>query len=289
MQPRVWLAFLSICLIWGTPYFFIKHAVHELSAVWVAWGRLICAAAVLVPVALWRGQLHGMLKHWRLVTIFALVELVGPFFLIAQGEKWVSSSLAGILLAAVPMIVVIVSPLMGVHERVSPRRLIGLVTGFMGVVALLGLGTIDSAQGWLGAACILLAGLGYAIGPLIVQRHLKGVDSLGIVSVSVAIGATVLTIPALFTAPASYPSTLAISSVVILGLMCTALALLLFVYVISHAGAARAAVVTYVNPAVALVLGVFLLDEHFGAGPAIGLVLILLGSWLATAGQQAAH
>lgn len=289
MQPRVWIAFLSICLIWGTPYFFIKHAVHELSAVWVAWGRLICAAVVLVPVALWRGQLHGMLKHWRLVTVFAFVELVGPFFLIAQGEKWVSSSLAGILLAGVPMIVVLVSPLMGVHERVSPRRLIGLVTGFIGVVALLGLGTINDAQGWLGAACILLAGCGYAIGPLIIQRHLKGVDSLGIVSVSVAIGATVLTIPALFTAPASYPSTLAISSVVILGLMCTALALLLFVYVISHAGAARAAVVTYVNPAVALVLGVFLLDEHFGAGPAIGLVLILLGSWLATAGSQAAH
>jgi len=289
MQPRVWLAFLAICLIWGTPYFFIKHAVHELSAVWVAWGRLVCAAVVLVPVALWRGQLHGMLKHWRLLTIFALTELVGPFFLIAQGEKWVSSSLAGILLAGVPLIVVVVSPLMGVHERVSTRRLIGLVTGLIGVVALLGLGTVEGVYGWVGAGCILLAAVGYAVGPLIIQRHLKGADSLGVVSVSVAIAATVLTIPALFTAPATYPSTVAIGSVVILGLMCTALALLLFVYVISHAGAARAAVVTYVNPAVALVLGVFLLDEHFGAGPAIGLALILLGSWLATDGSKASH
>ena len=289
MKPRVWLAFLAICLIWGTPYFFIKHAIHELSPVWVAWGRLVCASLVLVPVALWRGQLHGMLKHWRLITIFALTELVGPFFLIAQGETWISSSLAGILLAGVPLIVVIVSPLMGVHERVSPRRLVGLITGLIGVVALLGLGTVEGAHGWLGAGCILLAAVGYAIGPLIIQRHLAGVDSLGIVSVSVAIGATVLTIPAVFTAPAVYPSALAISSVVILGLMCTALALLLFVYVISHAGAARAAVVTYVNPAVALVLGVFLLDEHFGAGPAIGLVLILLGSWLATGGSKSSH
>jgi len=289
MKPRVWLAFLAICLIWGTPYFFIKHAVHELSPVWVAWGRLLCAALVLVPVASWRGQLHGMLKHWRLITIFALVELVGPFFLIAQGETWISSSLAGILLAGVPLIVVVVSPLMGVHERVSARRLVGLLTGLVGVVALLGLGTIENAHGWLGAGCILLAAVGYAIGPLIIQRHLAGVDSLGLVSVSVAIGATVLTIPALLTAPAAYPSALAIGSVVILGLMCTALALLLFVYVISHAGAARAAVVTYVNPAVALVLGVFLLDEHFGAGPAIGLVLILLGSWLATAGSKSSH
>ena len=115
------------------------------------------------------------------------------------------------------------------------------------------------------------------------------VDSLGIVSVSVAIGATVLTIPALFTAPSVYPSGLAISSVVILGLLCTALALLLFVYVVSRAGAARAAVVTYVNPAVALILGVFLLDEHFGVGPAVGLVLILLGSWLATDGSKPSH
>jgi drug/metabolite transporter (DMT)-like permease len=289
MTPRVWLAFIAICLIWGTPYFFIKHAVHELSAVWVAWGRLLCASLVLVPVALWRGQLHGMLKHWRLITVFAFVELVGPFFLIAQGEKWISSSLAGILLAGVPLIVLLVSPLMGVHERVSRRRVVGLVTGLVGVVALLGLGTVEGVYGWIGAGCILLAAVGYAIGPLIIQRHLKGVDSLGLVSVSVAIGATALTIPAIFTAPATYPSALAISSVVILGWLCTALALLLFVYVISHAGAARAAVVTYVNPAVALVLGVFLLDEHFGAGPAVGLVLILLGSWLATDASQPAH
>lgn len=288
MKPRVWVAFIAICLIWGTPYFFIKHAVHELSAVWVAWGRLLCASLVLLPVALWRGQLHGILKHWRWIAVFALVELVGPFFLIAQGEKWISSSLAGILLAGVPLMVVIVSPLMGVHERVSARRLAGLVTGLIGVVVLLGLDTLEGVHGWIGAGCILLSAVGYAVGPLTVQKHLAGVDSLGVVSVSVAIGATVLTIPAIFTAPAVFPSAVAVGSVVILGLMCTAVALLLFVYVISHAGAARAAVVTYVNPAVALVLGVFLLNEHFGAGPALGLVLILLGSWLATDGSSKA-
>src|SRR5262249_31410561 len=237
----------------------------------------------------WRGQLHGMVKHWRVITVFAIVELVGPFFLIAQGERWVSSSVAGILLAGVPMIVILVSPLMGVHERVSPKRVVGLVTGFIGVVALLGLGTLEGAHGWIGAGCILLAGVGYAVGPLIVQKYLADVDSLSTVATSVAVGATLLTIPAIFTAPATYPSALALGSVAILGLMCTALALLLFVSVISHAGASRAAVVTYVNPAVALVLGVFLLHEHFGAGPAVGLVLILLGSWLATGGSKSGH
>ena len=289
MTPRVWFAFVAVCLIWGTPYFFIKHAIHDLSPVWVAWGRLVCASLVLVPVALWRGQLRGVLKHWPILIVFAVVELVGPFFLISQGEQWVSSSLAGILIAGVPLFVVIVSPLMGVHERVGAKRVIGLATGLIGVVVLLGLDTLAGTHGWIGAGCILLAAVGYAIGPLIIQRHLVGVDSLGVVAVSVAIGATVLTIPALFTAPAIYPSALAIASVAILGVMCTALALLLFVYVISHAGAARAAVVTYVNPAVALVLGVFLLDEHFGAGPAAGLVLILLGSWLATDGSKSVH
>jgi drug/metabolite transporter (DMT)-like permease len=169
---------------------------------------------------------------------------------------------------------------------VSPRRLGGLAIGLIGVVVLLGLDTNLGDKGWLGAACILLAAVGYAIGPLIIQRHLAGADSLGVVSASVAIGAAVLTIPALLTAPPAFPSVVAIGSVAILGMLCTALALMLFVYVISRAGASRAAVVTYVNPAVALLLGVFLLDEHFGAGPAGGLVLILLGSWLATSATK---
>jgi drug/metabolite transporter (DMT)-like permease len=289
MKGRVWLAFISVCLIWGTPYFFIKHAVQELSPVWVAWGRLVCASLVLIPLASWRGQLAGMLKHWRLLTIFAITELVGPFFLIAQGERWVSSSLAGILLAGVPLVVVLVSPLMGIHERISTRRAIGLATGLIGVVALLGLGTIEDTRGWIGAGCVLLAAVGYAIGPLIIQKHLAHADSLGVTAVSVAIAATVLTIPAVFTAPTTFPSPRALGSVAILGLMCTALALQLFVYVIARAGAARAAVVTYVNPAVALLLGVFLLHEPFGAGPAVGLVLILLGSWLATGASKSSH
>jgi drug/metabolite transporter (DMT)-like permease len=289
MTIRVWLAFLALCFIWGTPYFFIKHALHELSPVWVAWGRLVCAALLLVPIALWRGVLQGMWRHLPVIVAFALVELVGPFYLIALGEKYVSSSLAGILLAGVPLFVVMVAPLMGVHERVSPRRLAGLAVGLIGVVALLGLDTQQSASGWFGAGCILLAAVGYAVGPLIIQKHLAGVDSLGTVSASVAVGAVVLTIPALLTAPAVFPSAVAISSIAILGLLCTALGLMLFVYVISRAGASRAAVVTYVNPAVALVLGVFLLDEHFGVGPAVGMALILLGCWLATAGSKSSH
>ena len=289
MTVRVWAAFLALCLIWGTPYFFIKTAVHELSPVWVAWGRLVFGTVLLLPIAWHRGAFRNLSKHRGTLVAFALVELVGPFYLIALGEKWVSSSLAGILLAAVPLVVVMTSPLMGVHERVGPRRLLGLGVGLGGVVALLGIDTLHGPQQWLGAASILAATIGYALGPLIVQRHLKDVDSLGVVSASVAIGAAVLTVPALLSAPPVMPSVNTIASVIILGVMCTALGLLLFVYVISHAGASRATVVTYVNPAVAVLLGVFLLGEHFGLGAAVGLLLILIGSWLATGGAKPAH
>jgi drug/metabolite transporter (DMT)-like permease len=289
MSTRVWLAFLALGVIWGMPYFFIKLAVNEISPVWVAWGRLLCASLLLLPIAAWRGQLRGILRHWRVIVPFALVELVGPFYLIALGEQRVSSSLAGILLAGVPLVVVIVAPLMGVHEKVGARRLVGLFTGLLGVFALLGLDIGGDSRGWLGAGAILLAAVGYAVGPLIVQRHLAGVDSLAVVAASVAVGFIVLTIPAILTVPAAMPSAVALSSVAILGVVCTALALVLFVYVISRAGASRAAVVTYINPAVALILGVFILDESFGVGPAVGLLLILFGSWLATGDSAQAH
>ena len=289
MTVRVWAAFLALCFIWGTPYFFIKTAVQEISPVWVAWGRLVFGTLVLVPIALHRGAFRNLSKHRGAIVAFAFVELVGPFYLIALGERWVSSSLAGILLAAVPLVVVMSSPFMGVHERVGPRRLIGLGVGLAGVVALLGIDSLHGWHQWVGASCILFATLGYAMGPLIVQRHLSDVDSFGTVAASVAIGATVLTVPALFTAPAAVPSGNTIASVLVLGLMCTALGLLLFVYIIARAGASRATVVTYVNPAVAVLLGVFLLGEHFGVGAAVGLVLILIGCWLATSGAKAAH
>ncbi|MEP7244255.1 MAG: DMT family transporter [Gammaproteobacteria bacterium] len=289
MTFRVWLAFLALCLLWGVPYFFIKQAVHELAPVCIAWGRLLFGALVLLPVAWKTGGLRNIRQHQGAIICFALAELVGPFYLIALGESWVSSSMAGILLSAVPLMVVILAPFLGVKERLGWKRLIGLLVGVVGVVALLGIDSLHSRNEWIGAACILLATVGYATGPLIIQRYLSDVDTLGMVAASVTIGAVVLTIPALMSLPASVPSASAISAVLILGVLCTAAGLLLFAYVISHAGASRATVVTYVNPAVAVLLGVLILNEHFGVGSAVGLLLILFGSWLATSGSKTAH
>jgi drug/metabolite transporter (DMT)-like permease len=289
MTLRVWLAFLALCVIWGIPYFFIKKAVVEVSPLLVAWGRITLGALVLLPIAWQTGALRNLSKHLGWLVLFALVELVGPFWLIALGEQSISSSLAGILLSAVPLTVVMIAPLMGVQERLSARRWAGLAIGLVGVVALLGIDSLHGAHEWLGAGCILLATLGYALGPLIIQRHLSDVQPLGVVAASTAVGSLVLLIPAIVTAPTVWPSTSALTSVAILGVVCTALGLVLFVYVISNAGASRAAVVTYVNPAVAVLLGVWILDERFGVGAGVGLVLILLGCWMANSGKEATH
>jgi drug/metabolite transporter (DMT)-like permease len=286
MTLRVWLAFLALCVIWGIPYFFIKMAVTEVSPVLIAWGRITLGALVLLPIAWKLGALRSVGRHFGWLVLFALVELVGPFYLIALGEKYVSSSLAGIMLSAVPLTVLMIAPLVGVKEHVSARRLLGLAVGLIGVVALLGIDSLRTSQEWFGAGCILISTFGYAYGPLIVQRHLKEAHGLGVVAVSTAIGSVILLIPALVSLPNAFPSATALTSVAILGIVCTALGLVLFVYVITRAGASRAAVVTYVNPAVAVLLGVWILDEHFGLGAGIGLVLILLGCWMATGGAR---
>ena len=282
MSLRIGLTFAALCVIWGLPYFFIKLALTEVPPVGVAWARIALGAMVLLPVAWKRGVLPAVLRHKRAVCAFAFAELVGPFFLISQGERWVSSSFAGILIATVPLIVIVLSPLFGVHEALSRRRLLGLVVGFVGVVTLLGLDVVDGPLGWIGAACIVIATVGYATGSLIVQRYLSSVDELGAVAASLVVATAVLLPPAIVTAPGSVPSYLVLTSLVVLGVVCTATALWLYFSLIAHIGAARAAVITYVNPAVAALLGVAILHESFGLGSALGLVLILLGSWLAT-------
>jgi drug/metabolite transporter (DMT)-like permease len=279
---RVGVAFAALCVIWGLPYFFIKLALTELAPVGLAWARIALGAVVLLPLAWKRGSLRGLGGHKGAVVAFACAELIVPFILICVGERWVSSSLTGILIATVPMTVIFLSPAFGVHERLSTRRLIGLATGLVGVVTLLGLDAVDGVLGWIGVGCILIATVGYATGALLVQRHLSGLDEQGAIAASLGV-ATVILMPAgIWSLPARMPSPLVLASLVVLGVVCSAVALSLFFYLIAHIGAARAAVITYVNPAVAALLGVTVLHESFGAGAVLGLALILLGSWLAT-------
>ena len=282
MTWRTWATFATLCAIWGLPYFFIKLALQDLSPVCIAWGRITLAAVVLVPIAWHRGSLQKAFAHKAAIIAFAVGELVVPFSLIAMGEQWISSSLAGILIATVPLSVVVIAPLFGVREHLGALRIAGLAIGFCGVIAIVGLDTGHGPMLWAGVVCIMISVVGYAIGPLIVQRYLSDVDELGAVAASL-VAASVLLLPlAALSAPDHVPSTLSLTAVAALGIACTALALYLYFYLINVAGAARASVVAYINPAVAAVIGVLLLQEPFGWGAGVGLVMILFGSYLAT-------
>ncbi len=282
MSWRITCAFITLCVIWGIPYFLIKISLAELSPAVVAWGRITLGALILLPIAWHRGVLPAVMRHKGWVAAFAVAELIIPFSMVALGESWLSSSLAGILIATVPLVVLLIGPAFGIRETLNARRIAGLVMGFVGVVAMLGIDTTHTAQQWLGIGCLMLAVLGYAVGPLIVQRHLADVDELGAVATSLCIASVVLLPFAVLTFPARMPSTTVLLSTATLGVVSTALALMLFFYLIHAAGAARAAIVAYINPAIAALLGVLVLHEPFGIGSVIGLSMILGGSWLAT-------
>jgi drug/metabolite transporter (DMT)-like permease len=284
---RTWTTFIVLCVIWGLPYFLIKVALVDLSPAVVAWGRIALGALVLLPIAWHRGMLRPAMAHKGAIVAFAVCELVGPFSAISFAETRISSSLTGVLVATVPLVVVLIAPLFGIREKIGGRRSIGLMIGFAGVVALLGIDRLGADQ-WVGAAALIVAVLGYAIGPLIVQRHLAGVDELGATAASLSVAAVILLPFAVYHAPAQMPSAVSIASVVTLGVVCTALALFLFFYLIHAAGASRAAVVAYINPGVATLLGVLVLHEPFGIGLVAGLSMILFGSWLATSGKRQA-
>jgi drug/metabolite transporter (DMT)-like permease len=279
---------VALGIIWGLPYFFIKIAVQEVSPLFLAFSRVALATLILMPIAWRRGALRSLGRHKMAICAFALAEFVIPFSVISLGERWISSSITGILIAMVPLSIALLQRFFGVRESLGAGRIIGLSLGFIGVAALLGTGSISWPLGWAGVGCMLLATIGYAIGPLIIQRHLRGLDSIGPLAASLAVASVMLLIPAAAEFPAALPSAVAVASMVILGVVCTAAAMLVMFYLVHHAGASRASVITYINPVVATLLGVLVLREHLGVGGYSAFALILLGSWLATRREAAA-
>jgi drug/metabolite transporter (DMT)-like permease len=255
----------------------------------VAWGRITLAALILLPIAWRRGALRTLATHKGAVLAFSLLEFTVPFCLISMGERWIPSSVTAILIATVPIIIALISRFFGVHERLGAVRVVGLLVGLAGVVALVGLGTLSGTRAWLGVGCVVISTICYAMGALTIQRYLHAVDSIGPIAGSLAIASLLLLVPAMLTLPHRMPSALALSSIAILGLVCTALSMLMMFYLVKNAGASRAAIITYINPAVATLLGMALLNERLGVSGLVGFGLILLGSWLATRGSSAAE
>ena len=281
MSRRGWALFLTMSVIWGVPYLLIKVAVEEVSPVVVVFARCVVGAALLLPWTVARGQLRPALRHWKPLLLFTVLEMTGPWLLLAYAEQTLSSSLTGLLVAGVPFVAALAARLAGEDERLTPVRVLGMGIGVVGIAVLLGL-DIDGAQ-LLPLVAVGLVVVGYATAPLVVSRALPEVPGVAASSLALLVTAVVY---APFAVPrlgqAADASGEAQLSLLALGVLCTAVALALFFALIREVGPQRALVITFVNPAVAVLLGVLLLGEPFTLGLALGLPLVLVGCVLAT-------
>jgi drug/metabolite transporter (DMT)-like permease len=280
MNRRGVLLFAAMCVIWGIPYLMIRVAVRELAPVTLVFLRTVIAALLLTPVAAYRNELRPLLGRWRPLLAYTAVEVAIPWVLLARAETKLTSSLTGLLIAAVPLVGALVVTLTGDRERLGARRWVGLLVGIGGVAALVGLdvGQVDA----LAVVELGLVAVGYAVGPIILSRTMADLPSFGVVAASLFLTALVYLPLAALRWPSKLPSAHVIESVLGLALVCTALAFLLFFALIAEVGPVRATVITYINPAVAAVLGVTLLSEHLTAGMLVGFALVLAGCVLAT-------
>jgi drug/metabolite transporter (DMT)-like permease len=286
MSARAWTGFAALSVLWGVPYFFIKVAVDGgMSPAFIAWVRVVLAAAILLALAKRAGVLFTVRGHWRWLAIYGVIEIAIPFPLIAAGEQHVSSSLAAILIAAVPLFVALLAIRFDQAERASGSRLVGLLIGLTGVVVLMGIDVAGKRDEMLGAAAILVAAFGYAAAPMVLKRKFAHLDSRAAMGTSLAIAAVVLTPFAALAPPDAMPDADVLASLAVLGIACTALALVVLTALIVEIGPGRALVITYINPVIAVALGVLILGEHLGTGSVLGLLLILVGSWLSTDGR----
>lgn len=279
MSRRGWLLFVALGVIWGLPYLLIKVAVREVSPTLLVLMRTGGGAVLLVPVAAARHALRPLLTHWRALLAYTTAELGIPWYLLFTAERRLSSSLSALIVAAVPLAGAILARATGT-DHLDARRLTGLLIGFGGVGVLVG---VDVGRSDLLAA-LSLGGVaaGYALGPWILSHHLSDLPAIGVVAGSLTLCAVVYSPLAAFALPSGQLSASVVWSVIGLTLVCTVLAFLAFFALVAEVGPMRATIITYVNPAVAVLLGVSILGEGFGPATGAGFVLILAGCFLAT-------
>jgi drug/metabolite transporter (DMT)-like permease len=265
-------------LIWGIPYLLIKIAVDELEPASLVLGRTAIGALMLLPLAAMRDQLRPVLKYWRPLLVFAIVEICIPWLMLGFAEQRLSSSLTGLLIAAVPLVGAVMVKATG-HETLGWRRVSGLLIGLAGVSVLVGF-DVGSANAFAVVAVAVVA-ICYAAGPLLLAKYLSELPGLGVVASSLLIAAILYTPVGVAQWPTSVSAD-TVGAVIALAVVCTATAFLVFFKLIAEVGPARATVITYINPAVALTLGVIVLNENVSFATGVGFALILAGSVLAT-------
>jgi drug/metabolite transporter (DMT)-like permease len=282
MTRKSWILFGIVGFLWGIPYLLMKVAVADIPPPLIVAGRTLIGAAILIPIALRKNTLKDAIKGIRYVIPYAVLEMVGPWILITSAEKEISSGLAGLLVATVPFFASIFSSLRGDHSVWQPKRIFGLVVGFVGIIALVGIESITGTSNPKAIAMVILASIMYAYAVLMITTNLPGVDGIAINGVAMGLTCLFYTPIAIATWPSNQVSTEAIAALVALGVFSTAIAFMLFFIVIVEIGVARGSLTTYVNTAVAVVLGILILDEPITLGIIVGLPMVLLGSFLAS-------
>jgi drug/metabolite transporter (DMT)-like permease len=280
LSKRGWLLFGAMGVIWGIPYLLIKVADEGVSVPVLVFTRTALGALLFLPVALRGGYLPALKGHVFWLAAFTLVEIVGPWALLSSAEKRLPSSTTGLMVAVVPIFAALLAWLTRDGDQLTRIRWAGLAVGLAGVAVLAG---PDASHGdTLPVLEVLLTALGYALGPWIANRKLADLPPVAVNTVCLGASAVIYAPFAALTWPHKVPSVNVLLSLAGLGVICTATAFLVFFRLIAEVGPARATVITYVNPAIAVALGVIVLNEHLTAVIGIAFVLILGGSILAT-------
>ena len=277
--------FAAMSVIWGMPYLLIKIAVGGVPVSVLVLARVLIGAALLLPIALRRGEFAALRGVWRWVVLFAFVEIIFPWIVLSEAERSISSSLTGLLLASVPIIVALLGLLIRAGDRLSLIRWVGLLIGLGGVALLAGpnlIGSHGSGAVARSVGEVLFVALCYGIGPLIANRKLDSVPTVAMTAASLLLAAVVYAPLAALDWPSSVPSAKVLASIAGLAVICTAAGFLLYFRLISEIGPARASVITYINPAIAVSLGVAVLGERVTPAMLLAFGIILVGSVLAT-------
>lgn len=281
MSRRGWALLIALGIVWGIPYLLIHVAVSGYHPVIVAFGRAVLGALILIPLAAQRGVLRSGFEHPHWVALYTILEISGPWVLIGYAEKHVASSMAGLMIALTPALAAAMALVTEPQVR-SFRRILGLLVGLAGVAVIVGLDSTSASEPhWPAYLALALSSAGYAIGPMVAAKKLSGHDPIGVVASSLVMAALFYlpAVPSYWPNSFSAKSTLAIA---VLAAICTALAFTLLFLLIREVGAARATLVAYINPAIAVFLGVLVLGEPYSFSMIVGLCLIATGTFLAS-------
>lgn len=282
ISRRGWVLFGVMGLIWGVPYLLIKVAVEHLEPPVIVFGRSALAAVVLLALAARAGALRPALAHWRWVLLFAAGEMAIPWFLLTNAEKRLPSGITGLLIACVPLVGAVAAYVLGDRSALRPVRLAGIGLGMGGVALLVAHDLGDGGVPWASVVQVLLVCVGYATAPFLATRKLADVPTLGVIALALGSVAVVYAPLAWFSRPDVAPPAKAWWAVLGLAVLCTGIAFVVFFALINAIGPERATLITFVNPAVAVVLGALVLDERITTATVAGFALVLAGCVLAT-------